>query len=55
MPRFLVEERQFRVPLPVSLADFYREEFLKYRRCLESQRDCFSPCCVAKSKRRSRK
>jgi hypothetical protein len=48
MPRFMVEERQSRVPLPVSLADFYREEFLKYRRCLESQRDCFSPCCIAK-------
>ena len=28
--------------LPASLADFYREEFLKHRQCLEDQRDCYS-------------
>jgi len=48
MPRFQIQERQSRVPHPATLADFYREEFLKYRRCLEAQRDCYSPCCIAK-------
>ena len=31
-----------RVRFPASLADFYREEFLKHRHCLECQRDCYS-------------
>jgi len=31
-----------RTRVPASLADFYREEFLKHRRCLECQRDCYS-------------
>ena len=31
----------------VSLTDFYREEFLKHRRCLEEQRECYSECAIA--------
>lgn len=31
----------------VNLTDFYREEFLKHRRCLEQQRECFSDLTVA--------
>ncbi|HXE80128.1 MAG TPA: hypothetical protein VNK41_05215 [Vicinamibacterales bacterium] len=27
---------------PASLIEFYREEFLKHRECLEYQRDCYS-------------
>ena len=48
MSRFLTDARPSRVlPVVVSLADFYREEFLKHRRCLEQQRECYSPCCIA--------
>lgn len=47
MSRFLTDAWPARVPHPVGLADFYREEFLKHRRCLEAQRECYSPCCVA--------
>jgi hypothetical protein len=31
----------------VSLTDFYREEFLKHRACLEEQRECYSELTVA--------
>ena len=31
----------------ISLTDFYREEFLKHRRCLEQQRECYTECAIA--------
>ena len=31
----------------ISLTDFYREEFLKHRRCLEEQRECYTECAIA--------
>lgn len=37
-----IDSASTRIRLPASLADFYREEFLKHRQCLEHQRDCYS-------------
>ncbi|MCC7178400.1 MAG: hypothetical protein IT177_08420 [Acidobacteria bacterium] len=40
LPNFLTDRP---AKLPVStLADFYREEFLKHQRCLQQQREYFS-------------
>jgi hypothetical protein len=43
MSRFLTAQRppSAHIP-PASLADFYREEFLKHKRCLEQQREYYS-------------
>jgi len=37
-----IDSSATRTRFPASLADFYREEFLKHRQCLEHQRDCYS-------------
>ena len=47
MSRRLTAIRPARVLASASLTDFYREEFLKHRLCLEQQRDAFSDCTVA--------
>src|SRR5690349_15229680 len=38
--RTLAEPRP--APAPVSRADFYREEFLKHKKCLQAQREYYS-------------
>lgn len=44
MPRFLtVRPVQ---PPPSLLTEFYREEFLKHQRCLQQQREHFSPQAI---------
>ena len=40
MPRFVTGSKSLRAQHP--LAEFYREEFLKHRRCLERQRPYYS-------------
>jgi hypothetical protein len=40
MPRFGTDSKSTRAPHP--LTEFYREEFLKHRRCLEQQRPYYS-------------
>ena len=47
MPRSVTEERPSGAYTSGTLADFYREEFAKHRRCLEAQRDCYSECAIA--------
>ena len=47
MPRSLTDERPSGAYTSSTIADFYREEFLKHRRCLEAQRDCYSECALA--------
>jgi hypothetical protein len=43
MARYRTDRRPLSPPLPpVSLADFYREEFLKHKRCLDEQREYYS-------------
>jgi ribosomal 30S subunit maturation factor RimM len=32
---------------PRTLTDFYREEFLKHQRCLEQQREYYSPSAIS--------
>lgn len=44
IPRFLTDS-----PLPASvssLAEFYREEFIKHHRCLQRQREYYSPQAI---------
>ena len=41
MPRIVTDSR------PISaIADFYREEFVKHRRCLQQQRDYYSESAI---------
>jgi len=42
MSRLLTDALPASAPASVTLTDFYREEFVKHRLCLERQRDCFS-------------
>jgi hypothetical protein len=42
MSRFLTRERPPHARTPSTLADFYREEFLKHQRCLQQQREYYS-------------
>jgi hypothetical protein len=43
MPRFVNDSRPTRTQHAVSsLADFYREEFIKHQRCLQRQRPYYS-------------
>ena len=42
MPRSLTDERPSGAYTSSSIADFYREEFLKHRECLARQREYFS-------------
>ena len=44
MPRFASELRPISAPHPI--AEFYREEFLKHRRCLEHQRPYYSETAI---------
>lgn len=46
MSRLLTHAQFASAVAPASLTDFYREEFLKHRRCLEQQRDGFSDVAV---------
>lgn len=34
-----------------QIAEFYREEFLKHRQCLQAQRDCYSDPAIAEADR----
>ena len=44
MPRFLIDRPG---PSPSSpLIEFYKEEFLKHHRCLQEQREYFSPQAI---------
>jgi len=45
--RLLAEPRPI-ARRPVSRADFYREEFLKHKRCLRAQREYFSEHAITK-------
>ena len=44
MPRFASELRPISAPHPIT--EFYREEFLKHRRCLEQQRPYYSETAI---------
>ena len=44
MPRFVSEMRPISAPHPIT--EFYREEFLKHRRCLEQQRPYYSETAI---------
>lgn len=45
MPRILSDRSLPRTP--VSLREFYREEFVKHQQCLAEQRECFSERAIS--------
>jgi hypothetical protein len=45
MPHFVTDSKSIRAPH--SLTEFYREEFLKHRRCLEQQRPYYSERAIS--------
>ena len=47
MSGFLTDARAASAYPTISLTDFYREEFLKHRRCLQEQRECYTECAIA--------
>ncbi len=48
LARLQVGARPARVPTTHTiLTDFYREEFLKHKACLERQREAYSECAIA--------
>ncbi len=48
LTRLQVGARPTRVPATDTiLTDFYREEFLKHKECLERQRETYSECAIA--------
>ena len=44
MPRFVSDSRPISAQHPI--AEFYREEFIKHRRCLEQQRSYYSESAI---------
>ena len=44
MPRFATDIRPISAPSPI--AEFYREEFVKHRRCLQQQRPYYSETAI---------
>jgi hypothetical protein len=42
MPRFLTYKRPSSAQPPAAVTEFYREEFLKHKRCLQRQREYYS-------------
>ena len=42
LSRFLTDSRPQCDAVCDTLSSFYREEFVKYQRCLEQQRECYS-------------
>ena len=44
MPRFVTDSRPISAQHPI--AEFYREEFLKHRRCLQRQRPYYSESAI---------
>jgi hypothetical protein len=47
LSRFLTDSRPQSDPVFHSLSDFYREEFIKCQRCLEQQREYYSPDAIS--------
>lgn len=47
LSRFLTDSRPQHEPVFHSLTNFYREEFVKCQRCLEQQREYYSPDAIS--------
>jgi hypothetical protein len=45
MPRFVTDSRP--ISAQHSIAEFYREEFVKHRRCLQQQRPYYSESAIS--------
>jgi hypothetical protein len=51
LSRFLTDSRPQCDPVFHSLSDFYREEFVKFQRCLEQQREFYSEGAITDAER----
>ena len=51
MSRFLADSRPQCDPVLHSVSNFYREEFVKCKRCLEQQREFFSERAISDAER----
>ena len=51
MSRFLADSRPQCDPVIHSVSNFYREEFVKCKRCLEQQREFFSDGAISDAER----
>ena len=51
MSRFLADSRPQCDPVLHSVSNFYREEFVKCKRCLEQQREYFSEGAISDAER----
>lgn len=51
LSRFLTDSRPPSDPVFYSVSHFYREEFLKAQRCLELQREFYSPSAIDDAER----
>ncbi len=51
LSRFLTDSRPQCDPVCHSLSSFYREEFIKCQRCLEQQREFYSPRAIDEAER----
>ena len=51
MSRFLADSRPHCDPVLHSVSNFYREEFVKCKRCLEQQREFFSEGAISDAER----
>ena len=51
MSRFLADSRPQCDPVLHSVSNFYREEFVKCKRCLEQQREFFSEGAISDAER----
>ena len=51
MSRFLADSRPQCDPVLHSVSNFYREEFVKCKRCLEQQRESFSEGAISDAER----
>jgi hypothetical protein len=49
MLRFLIDERLSGPRPATSILEFYREEFLKHRQCLEQQREYYSEHAISRA------
>jgi len=51
LSRFLADSRPHCDPVLHSVSNFYREEFVKCKRCLEQQREFFSEGAISDAER----
>ena len=55
LSRLMVDARRSQAEADSTLADFYREEFLKHQECLQLQRESYSECTIVEMEAEARR